>query len=57
MNKSTLTAIAGYIPDALLTGGAAATSYGAGLVYLPAGYIVAGLFAIGAGYLLARGAK
>ncbi len=56
-NKEKLQAVAGYLPDALMAGGAGAAAYGAGLVYAPAGYIVAGLFAMVAGYLLARGAE
>jgi hypothetical protein len=37
-----------------MVGGAAATSYGIGLAYRPAGFTAAGLFAIAAGVLLAR---
>lgn len=45
------------LPDALMVGGATGISYGAGMVYLPAGWIVGGLFGLAAGWLLARGAK
>jgi hypothetical protein len=48
-------AFASHAPDALMIGGAGGVAYGAGLVYFPAGYIVAGLFALLAGLLLARG--
>lgn len=48
-------AAAGQIPDALMVAGAASISAGAGMVYLPAGWIVGGLFALLAGYKLARG--
>lgn len=50
-------AAAGWLPDSLMLGGAAAVSYGAGLVYQPAGWVVAGLFALAGGVLLARGGK
>ena len=42
------------LPDALLLAGSASISVGAGLAYLPAGLIVAGLFLIAAGAKLAR---
>jgi hypothetical protein len=45
------------LPDALMIGGAAALSYGASLVYFPAGFIVAGLLLMTAGVLAARVAK
>lgn len=44
------------IPDLLLIAGAAAVAYGAWLAYEPAGYAVAGGFAIMGGLLLAKGA-
>lgn len=47
--------LAGWGPDALLVAGAGAVSGGVGLVYLPAGLVVAGLFLLAAGWLLARG--
>lgn len=40
-------------PDAMLVAGAAAVSYGAWLVYQPAGIIVGGAFLIYAGLRLA----
>lgn len=46
---------AGYLPDALMVVGASSASYGAALVYVPAGYLVGGSFAMFGGYLLARG--
>lgn len=48
---------AGWLPDALMTAGAGAVSIGSGRIYEPAGWIVAGLFALAGGWLLARGAK
>lgn len=48
---------AGYLPDALMVIGATGISYGAWLVYGPAGYVVGGLFALAAGVVLARGSK
>jgi hypothetical protein len=45
------------LPDALMVSGAAGVSFGAGMVFQPAGYIVAGLFALAGGWLLARGGK
>lgn len=50
-------AAAGFLPDALMIGGAGGISYGAWLVYGPAGYVVAGAFSLLAGYKLARGSK
>ena len=41
-------------PDALMLGGVAAVSYGAALVYAPAGWIVGGGFAFAFGLLAAR---
>lgn len=49
--------VAGWAPDAMILAGSAAISYGASLIYLPAGYIVGGLLTIAIGYLAARGAK
>ncbi len=48
---------ASWLPDALMTAGAGAASFGAGMVYVPAGWIVAGVFALVAGWMLARGDK
>lgn len=46
-----------WLPDALMVGGAAGFSYGAGLVYAPAAWLVGGLFSLAAGVVLARGGK
>lgn len=46
---------ASWLPDVLMLAGAGAVSVGAGMVYPPAGWIVGGLFALIAGYMLARG--
>jgi hypothetical protein len=45
------------VPDGLLLGGAAAISYGAWLIYEPAGFISGGVLLIAGGVLLARGAQ
>lgn len=45
------------LPDALMVSGAGAVSVGAGMVYQPAGFIVAGLFTLAAGWMAARGGK
>ena len=45
----------GMLPDALMIAGAGAVAFGVGLVHVPAGFVVAGLFMLGAGWLLARG--
>lgn len=50
-------AAAGFLPDALMIGGAGGISYGAWLVYGPAGYVAGGVFALVAGVVLARGSK
>lgn len=42
------------LPDGLLLLGVGALSYGASLIYWPAGFIVAGLLALGGGVLLSR---
>lgn len=55
--SETMAAAAGWLPDALMTAGAGAASYGAWMVYPPAGFIVGGVFALAAGWILARGAK
>lgn len=52
--KAARSAAVGLLPDTLLVGGAAAIAAGAGMVYEPAGYIVGGLLALTAGYLLAK---
>jgi hypothetical protein len=41
-------------PDGLMLAGMGAISYGAAQVYSPAGWIVAGGFALGFGWLAAR---
>lgn len=46
--------IEAWAPDALMVAGACAIAYGAGLVYLPAGFVAGGGFALAAGWLLAR---
>lgn len=51
------TTAAGWLPDALMLAGAASVSWGASLVYLPAGWIVAGLFLIVAGVLAVKGGR
>lgn len=43
-----------YIPDALLIAGAGLLSYGAWLVYEPAGYIVGGVLVLTQAVYLAR---
>lgn len=50
-------AAAGFLPDALMIGGAGGISYGAWLVYAPAGYVAGGVFALVAGIVLARGGE
>ena len=46
--------LGGWTPDALMIGGGAALAFGAGQVYAPAGWIVAGLLLILAGFLAAK---
>lgn len=45
---------ANWSPDALMAAGAGGISYGAWLVYQPAGFIVGGLLVLTAGVLAAR---
>ena len=45
---------ASWSPDALMAAGAGGISYGAWLVYQPAGFIVAGVLVLTAGVLAAR---
>jgi hypothetical protein len=52
-----LAAVAGWRADALLLSGAGAVSFGAGQVYLPAGWMVGGVFLLAAGVLAARSGK
>jgi hypothetical protein len=44
-------------PDAMLIAGAGCVSYGAWLVYAPAGFVVGGLLVMMAGWIDARGAR
>jgi len=48
-------AIAANAPDALMLAGASSLSYGAWLVYPPAGFIVGGLLLLAAGILASKG--
>jgi len=48
---------AGWVPDAVMLAGAGAISYGAGLIYVPAGWIVGGVFLLTVGWMAAKGAK
>lgn len=48
--------IEGWLPDLLMLAGAAAIAYGAGLIALPAGYIVGGVMALAGGIHMARSA-
>lgn len=52
-----LAAAAGHMPDGLMVAGGGAVSYGAGMVYEPAGWMVGGVLLIAAGVLAARGGK
>jgi hypothetical protein len=42
------------VPDLLLCGGATAVSVGAWMIYAPAGWVVAGLLLMVAGWIMAR---
>lgn len=55
--KQGVSALSGWLPDALMVMGAGSVSYGAGLVYQPAQYVAAGVFLLAAGWLTARGGK
>ena len=55
--KAGTVGFASWLPDLLMLGGAAGVSYGASLMFLPAGYVVGGVLAIVGGWILARGAK
>jgi hypothetical protein len=44
----------GNVPDALMLSGVAGISYGAWLVYAPAGFIVGGAFLLAGGVMAAR---
>lgn len=50
-------AIAAQTPDALMVAGAGAVSYGVYLVSVPAGYVIAGVFMLAGGWLLAKGSR
>jgi len=50
----TLASLRSHIPDAMMALGVCAVSYGAWLIYAPAGYIVGGLALAGFGVLAAR---
>ena len=50
-------AAAGWLPDVLMVAGAGSVSAGAGMVYLPAGWIVGGVLSLVAGVLTARVSK
>jgi hypothetical protein len=48
---------ASWLPDALMIAGATAVSYGVGMVSVPAGWVVAGVLVMAAGWMTARGGK
>lgn len=52
-----LNALASNVPDALLVAGGASVSFGAWLIYPPAGFIVAGMLLMAAGFVTAKGGK
>lgn len=52
--RSALAAAKSWLPDVLMMSGAVGISYGAALVYVPAGYVTGGLFALAAGWFLAK---
>lgn len=43
-----------HLPDALMVLGGGSIAFGAGLIYMPAGFIIGGILAIAAGYMVAR---
>jgi hypothetical protein len=55
--KNLRAALKGLLPDAFMLTGICALIYGAASIYRPAGWIVAGGFALGLGFLLARGPR
>lgn len=57
MLKKAAGSAAAWAPDVLMIGGAASVAYGSGLIYRPAGFIVAGVLVIVGGVMLARGAQ
>ncbi len=46
-----------WAPDAGMVAGAGAIAYGAGLIYVPAGWIVGGAFLLAVGCMAAKGGK
>lgn len=50
-------AAASLLPDALMTAGGVAVSYGVYQIHAPSGYIVAGVLLIAAGVVAAKGAR
>lgn len=58
--KATIKRVAGglpgMLPDAMLIAGAGLVSYGAYMVYEPAGYMVCGVFFLIGGWFVARSA-
>lgn len=48
-------ALAALVPDALVLSGAGAVTYGAWLVFAPAGFIVGGLLLVALGFAISRG--
>ncbi len=46
-----------WAPDAGMVAGAGAIAYGAGLIYVPAGWIVGGAFLLAVGWMAAKGGK
>mgnify|MGYP000629645252 CR=1 FL=1 len=57
MKNKIAAAIQAWLPDVLYVAGAGSVAAGAGMVYLPAGWITGGCFAIIAAVLAARGGK
>ena len=49
-----LETVKGWIPDALMILGGVSLSIGAGMVFIAAGWIVAGVLLMAAGYVAAR---
>lgn len=56
MFKNFINQAVAHMPDALLASGGVSIAVGAGMVYPPAGFIVGGMIAMAAGWLIARGA-
>jgi hypothetical protein len=52
--RSRTTTFAGLLVDAAFIGGASLVTWGAALIYRPAGFIAAGLFLLSAAWLMAR---